>query len=110
MKVKKWHDLYGKDIIDRYRKTIPTDRKFKNAPTFREFVEYLVDLPIRKFNDHWIPMYIQCMPCHIKYTIIARLDKLIRDSDQVLQKIGVGMRLPVSHTTGNTNNNTVASY
>ena len=55
-------------------------------------------------------MYMQCMPCHIKYNIIARLDTLVKDSEQVFKSIGVSDHLPVSHATGNTTENTVASY
>ena len=56
-------------------------------------------------------MYIQCMPCHIKYTIIARLDTLNEDSDQIFKGMGVKAKLPKSHVTqSNTTDNTVASY
>ena len=111
MKVVKWYRDYGKNIIAKYRKTPPTDPMYNKAPTFREFVDYLVNLPITKFDSHWIPMYLQCMPCHIQYNIIARLDTLARDSKQIFKSMKVSARLPRSHTTqGNTTDNTVASY
>ena len=107
----KWYKLYGKGIIAKYRKKTPRDPKYKKAPTFREFIEYLVDLPIRKFEPHWIPMYLQCMPCHIQYSIIARLDTLTTDSDQIFLSMGVSAQLPRSHVTqGKTTDNTVATY
>ena len=107
----KWSRLYSKEIIAKYRKTKPTNPKYEKAPTFREFVEYLVELPIRKFNAHWIPMYLQCMPCHIKYTIISRLDTLSRDSDLIFKTLELSAKLPRSHVTqGNTTDNTVSGY
>ena len=107
----KWYRLYGNKIIAKYRKTKPTDPKYEKAPTFREFVEYLVELPISKFNAHWIPIYLQCMPCHIKYTIISRLDTLSRDSEQIFKTLELSAQLPKSHVTqGNTTDNTVSSY
>ena len=105
----KWFRLYGNKIIANYRKTPPTDPKYEKAPTFREFVEYLVELPISKFNAHWIPMYLQCMPCHIKYTIISRLDTLSRDSDLIFKTLELSAKLPMSHVTqGNTKDNIVS--
>ena len=107
----KWSRLYGKEIIAKYRKTPSTDPKYEKAPTFKEFVEYLVELPISKYNDHWIPMYLQCMPCHIKYTIISRLDTISRDSDLIFKTLELSFQLPKSHVTqGNTTDNTVSSY
>ena len=111
MKLDRWYNMYGKQIIAKYRKTVPSDPKYSTAPTFREFIEYVVDLPINKLESHWIPMYIQCLPCHIKYTIIARLDTLNEDSDQIFKGMGVKAELPKSHVTqGNTTDNTVTSY
>jgi len=110
-KVTEFRRLYGNKIIAKYRKSTPSDPKYEKAPTFREFVEYLVDLPISKFNDHWIPMYLQCMPCHIKYTIISRLDTISRDSDLIFKTLELSARLPKSHVTqGITTDNTVSSY
>ena len=110
-KVNNWKNKYGKEIIVKYRKSPPTDPKYKAAPTFREFIEYVVDLPLSKLESHWIPMYIQCMACHINYTIIARLDTLTKDSEQIFKSIGLDAELPKSHVTqGNTTDNTVASY
>ena len=107
----KFYSLYGKGIIDKYRKTTPTDSKYEKAPTFREFVEYIVEQPIRKFNIHWMPMYLQCVPCHIKYDVIARLDTLDKDSGQIFRSIELSAHLPKSHVTqGNATDNTVSSY
>ena len=110
-KVERWYKNHGEAILKKYRKEEPREKKYLKAPTFREFVEYLVELPLAKFDDHWKPMYMQCLPCHIQYHVIARLESLERDSAYILQSIGVTSRLPVSHTTqGNSSNNLVTSY
>ena len=84
---------------------------YKNAPTFREFIEYLVELPISKFDVHWIPIYLQCMPCHINYRIIAKFDTLTADSDRILKALNLSVHLTIAHVTQNkTTDNTVASY
>ena len=83
-----------------------TEAKYKKAPTFKEFVSFLVDTPVdpvtkydvpdlynvlcqvSEYDPHWRPMYMQCLPCHISYSVIARMESLGRDSQYVLQTIG----------------------
>ena len=68
----KFKRKYGNEILRKYRKTPPSDGKYKDAPTFKEFIAYLLDLPLHRLDPHWLPTYYQCMPCHIKYDIIGR--------------------------------------
>ena len=63
---------YGKQILEKFRKSDPNDPKYEDTPTFREFIEYVLSLPLYKHNPHWLPVYLSCMPCHIKYSIIGR--------------------------------------
>ena len=82
-----------------------TEAKYKKAPTFKEFVSFLVDTTVdpveimmrqicialcqvSEYDPHWRPMYMQCLPCHISYSVIARMESLARDSQYVLQTIG----------------------
>ena len=66
-KAERWYNWYGKAILTGYRNEHPPESKYERAPTFKEFVRYLVELPLDKFDAHWKPMYLQCMPCHIQY-------------------------------------------
>ena len=43
---------------------------------------------VSEYDPHWRPMYMQCLPCHISYSVIARMESLGRDSQYVLQTIG----------------------
>lgn len=44
-------------------------------PTFREFVHYLIDTDLASYgDDHWMPYYLFCTPCLVKYDIIAKVD------------------------------------
>ena len=45
-KAERWHQWYGKAIIAGYRKEPPLDDKYQKAPTFKEFVQFLVELPL----------------------------------------------------------------
>ena len=107
-KVARWYEWYGREIIHKYRNTEPLDAVYNKAPTFREFVEFLVDLPLAEYNFHWIPIYILCMPCHFKYSILARLDTLAMDSREIFKALNISASLHHNHVTQG--NNMVASY
>lgn len=93
-------ERYGGRILQKYRKHKPSDEKYANIPTFREFVEYLVNEPISAMNRHWIPISDLCMPCHIDYDIIGRKDTMKADSEVILNKIGIEEELQVTHVSG----------
>ena len=38
--------MYGKQIIDKFRNEAVTDSKYANAPTFKEFITFLVNTPV----------------------------------------------------------------
>lgn len=45
-------------------------------PTFREFVDYLIETDLGSYgDDHWMPYYLFCTPCLVKYDIIAKVPK-----------------------------------
>ena len=74
-KVARFYQFYGKEILAKFRNSssnLDDNPKFKKAPTFKEFINYLVSLPLNRLDSHWLPIYFQCMPCHIKYSILAR--------------------------------------
>ena len=72
--VAKFRKKYGKDIVKNYRKSKPSKLEYQHndVPSFREFIEYLLDQTIFSMNIHWIPIYNLCMPCHINYNLIGR--------------------------------------
>ena len=65
--------------------------------TFNMFIEYLVETPLSKYDIHWVPMYLTCKPCLVKYKIIGRTDSIKEDSEAILREIGVNRSLPVAH-------------
>lgn len=94
--VKHLYLSYGRKIVQLYRNG-SSDRA---EPTFREFVAYLIkDDAIRlamifylkviknncfylifdRFDDHWIPFYLFCTPCLVRYDVIAHVETLFRD-------------------------------
>ena len=49
-------------------------------PTFSEFVDYLLETEVEDYNEHWLPYYLLCTPCHLNYTVIAKTEDIQEDS------------------------------
>ncbi|XP_020295112.1 carbohydrate sulfotransferase 11-like [Pseudomyrmex gracilis] len=59
-------------------------------PTFREFVDYVIDTDLGNYgDDHWMPYYLFCTPCLVKYDIIAKVETLWRDQVYAINKLGL---------------------
>ena len=90
---------YGLDIISKHRcqKTIiisgqkvqtipkrkepqPSNSSFATAPTFGEFVSYLLATDVAEYNSHWVPVHLLCRPCSLQYTIVAKTETIETDS------------------------------
>ena len=56
-------------------------------PTFSEFVDYLVTTEVEVYNEHWLPYYLLCTPCHLNYTVIARTEDIRDDSRSVAHSL-----------------------
>ena len=42
-------------------------------------MEYLISSPVEYYNEHWLPYYLTCTPCHIDYTVIIHLEDIFFD-------------------------------
>ena len=49
-------------------------------PTFSDFVNFLLSTEVETYNEHWLPYYLLCTPCHLNYTVIARTEDIKDDS------------------------------
>ena len=45
-KAERWYNWYRKTILAGFWRQPPPDSKFEKAPTFKEFIRYLVELPL----------------------------------------------------------------
>ena len=89
-----YQELFGKDIVKRYRKLSgDDDNRFENIPTFREFAHYISDLDKSRghFDEHWMSYSKLCHPCLIKYDFIGKLETMSLDRAYVSFK-GFGIR------------------
>ena len=58
--------MYGKQIVAEYRDKADTNLTRVLEPTWREFVTYILNTPVTKFDEHWMPMWMLCSPCIIR--------------------------------------------
>lgn len=67
----------------------PLEVKKTRRPTFSEFVDYLLRLPVHQFNDHWVPYWLHCHVCEMEYDIIGKMETIAEDMDFISEKSGL---------------------
>lgn len=85
-----YHTLFGKPIISKYRvKASPVALKTGNGVTFKEFVQYLLDVhrPVG-MDIHWEQVNQLCHPCLIDYDFIGKFENMEEESNFLLRLIG----------------------
>ncbi|XP_023320429.1 carbohydrate sulfotransferase 11 [Eurytemora carolleeae] len=85
-----YHAMYGGEIVDKYREKysqrFPHHPMFKRKePSFVEFVHFLIENPVEKFDEHWKPIFLLCPPCHFNFDIIVKMETFSRDTDFLLK-------------------------
>ena len=43
-------------------------------------MDYLLETVVEDYNEHWLPYYLLCTPCHLNYTVIAKTEDIKEDS------------------------------
>ena len=64
-----YYTMYGKHIVAEYRQQderTTNSSEERREPTWREFVTYLLNTPVTKFDEHWMPIWMLCSPCIVK--------------------------------------------
>ena len=59
--------------------------RFMKVPTFPEFVDFLLSTEVETYNEHWLPYYLLCTPCHLNYTVIAKTEDISDDSRSLMR-------------------------
>jgi len=98
-KVAKFRRKYGNNILKNYRVLQPNDSKYEETPTFEEFVHYLVNTPPHLFDRHWEPIVYKCHICLFEYDLIAKVETIDDDSNNILKRLGFQTNLTKFHVT-----------
>lgn len=67
----------------------PLEVNKHRRPTFSEFVDYLLRMPVERFNDHWVPYYLHCHVCEMEYDIIGKMETIAEDMDFIAEESGL---------------------
>ena len=78
-----YYAMYGADIVanfrQKYQEKFPKNPLFmKKEPSFVEFVEFLIETPVSKYDEHWRPQFLLCPPCHFKFDVIVKMETFER--------------------------------
>ncbi|KAM8895175.1 carbohydrate sulfotransferase 8-like isoform 2-T3 [Spinachia spinachia] len=85
-----YHNLFGKPIISKYRANpSPEALNTGNGVTFKEFVQYLLDVhrPVG-MDIHWDQTNQLCNPCLIDYNFIGKFENMEEESNFLLRLAG----------------------
>ncbi|XP_062418058.1 carbohydrate sulfotransferase 8-like isoform X2 [Pungitius pungitius] len=85
-----YHNLFGKPIISKYRANpSPEALNTGNGVTFKEFVQYLLDVhrPVG-MDIHWDQTNQLCNPCLIDYNFIGKFENMAEESNFLLRLAG----------------------
>uniref|UniRef100_A0A673A5A1 Carbohydrate sulfotransferase n=1 Tax=Sphaeramia orbicularis TaxID=375764 RepID=A0A673A5A1_9TELE len=90
-----YHPVFGRPIISRYRANATrTALRTGAGVTFREFVQYLLDVrrPVG-MDIHWEPVSQLCNPCLLRYNFIGKFENLEEEANFLLQSVGAPRNL-----------------
>ncbi|XP_068595044.1 carbohydrate sulfotransferase 8-like [Brachionichthys hirsutus] len=90
-----YHPVFGRPIISRYRANATrTALRTGAGVTFREFIQYLLDVhrPVG-MDIHWEPVSQLCNPCLLQYNFIGKFERLEEEANFLLQRIGAPKNL-----------------
>ena len=92
---------FGTKIIKNYRRNASSEAlQLGTDVTFEEFVRYLID-PKRKIdlNEHWAPTHSLCHPCLVNYNFVGKLTDMERDSQYIIDRVGLADRIKMPTRT-----------
>ncbi|KAK7076550.1 hypothetical protein SK128_005823 [Halocaridina rubra] len=80
-----FYNNYGRKMVEGFRKNtnngksitdIKTNKEveFKREPTFEEYVDYLTNMDVSAYDEHWKPIWLQCHVCDFKYDYIIKYE------------------------------------
>lgn len=90
-----YHPVFGRPIISRYRANASRAALRTGAGvTFREFVQYLLDVrrPVG-MDIHWTPVSQLCNPCLLRYNFIGKFESLEEEANFLLRSVGAPRNL-----------------
>ena len=97
-----YYTMYGKHIVAEYRDKADSNLTGIIEPTWKEFITYILNTPATKYDEHWMPIWMLCSPCIIRYDAVSKMETFSEDTQFILQQAGLEDKLSVEwmHRTG----------
>jgi len=97
-----YYTMYGKHIVAEYRDKTDANLTGIIEPTWKEFITYILNTPATKYDEHWMPIWMLCSPCIIRYDAVSKMETFSEDTQFILQQAGLEDKLSVEwmHRTG----------
>ena len=70
-----------------------------NVP--REFVQFLLDTDVSRYNNHWSPYYRHCTPCIANFSAVFKIDSSSYEEEQAFLLNQTGLAPPEIINKGN---------
>ena len=63
----------------------------RSRPSFKHFVNYLIETDVQDYNDHWMPIWLHCHLCsnHTDFNFVGSLENAKEDSKFIMEKSGI---------------------
>ncbi|CAL4068415.1 unnamed protein product, partial [Meganyctiphanes norvegica] len=82
-----------------YTQIFNEDKSLAIIPSFKEFVEYIVDIPPHHMNPHWRPVFHHCGICLVNYSHIVLAETFIDDLRLIMRESGIDKEVDLSVMT-----------
>ena len=76
-------------IISKFRVAVVEREKCRSDLSFMEFLQYVTNTQGFPVNPHFNRQYTQCLPCHVQYDYIGKMETFRQDAEFVLRSVHV---------------------
>jgi len=81
-----FYTTYSRQIIKHARGSwAPSDPE----PTFSEFVLWLIEEDLEKWDEHWMPVSLRCRVCQLPFRYVIKYENLAEEWPHLLHSLGV---------------------
>ena len=56
---------------------------------FQTYLQWIVDMPNKKLNEHFSPMIVNAQPCTVNYNFYANFKRLSSEMHLIMKRLGI---------------------
>ena len=76
-------------VISKFRVAVDERGECQSDLSFMEFLQYVTNTQGFPVDDHFNRQYMQCLPCHVQYDYIGKMETFGQDADFILRSAHV---------------------